>query len=74
MKINSYLKVNNPTERCLFINVSDISLLLNAKSMKNSLKLKKDSLESFREILFSNFYLLTISNYFISNSVLFHVQ
>ena len=39
MKVKTYLKVSNPTERCLFINVSDISLkLFRGSKLKKSFK------------------------------------
>ena len=39
MKINPYLNVSNPVERCLFINISDISLkLFRGSKLKKSFK------------------------------------
>lgn len=53
MKIKAYLKVSNPKDRCLFINISDISIkLFRGNKLKKSFKvIRYDSEKNTKSIL-----------------------
>ncbi len=54
MKVKNYLKASNPKERCLFINVSDISLkLFRGHKLRQSFKVIKYNSEKIVKLFWN---------------------
>lgn len=74
MKIKTYLKVSNPKERCLFINVSDISLkLFRGNKLRQSFKVIRYNSERNSKSILEYLDRLNIKTIIIETSNLNHL-
>lgn len=74
MKVKTYLKVSNPVERCLFINVSDISLkLFRGNKLKKSFKVIRYNSEKNTKSILEYVNRLNIKTIVIETSNLNHL-
>ena len=74
MKLKSYLKVSNPVTRCLFINVSDISLkLFRGTKLRKSFKVIRYYSEKNKKSILEYVYRLNIKTIIIETSNLNHL-
>lgn len=74
MKIKTYLKVSNPVERCLFINVSDISLkLFRGNKLRQSFKVIRYNSERNSKSILEYVFRLNIKTIIIETSNLNHL-
>lgn len=74
MKVKTYLKVSNPIERCLFINVSDISLkLFRGNKLKKAFKVIRYNSEKNTKSILEYVNRLNIKTIVIETSNLNHL-